>query len=32
VEFTIVDGKVLFDRTEANTLRKTATSNPGDNR
>jgi imidazolonepropionase-like amidohydrolase len=31
VEFTIVDGKVLFDRAEANTLRKqTATQNPGD--
>ena len=24
VEFTIVDGKVLFDRSQANTLRKLA--------
>lgn len=31
VEFTIVDGKVLFDRSEANTLRKqTATQKPGE--
>ncbi len=30
VEYTIVDGKVLFDRTEANTLRKQATAqSPG---
>lgn len=30
VEFTIVDGKVLFDRSEANTLRKqAATATPG---
>lgn len=30
VEFTLVDGKVLFDRSEANTLRKqTATQKPG---
>lgn len=30
VEYTIVDGKVLFDRAEANTLRKqAATQNPG---
>jgi imidazolonepropionase-like amidohydrolase len=30
VEFTIVDGKVLFDRSEANTLRKqAATQTPG---
>jgi len=33
VEFTIVDGKVLFDRAEANTLRKqAATQNPGGTR
>ena len=33
VEYTIVDGKVLFDRSEANTLRKQATSqNPGGTR
>ncbi len=34
VEYTIVDGKVLFDRTEANTLRKQAAqgSNPGGGR
>jgi imidazolonepropionase-like amidohydrolase len=32
VEFTIVDGKVLFDRAEANTLRKQATAAPGGNR
>ncbi len=31
VEFTIVDGKVLFDRTEANTLRKQAATVPGGN-
>lgn len=32
VEFTIVDGKVLFDRSLASTLRKQATSqNPGGN-
>jgi len=29
VEFTIVDGKVLFDRAEANTLRKQAGKGPG---
>jgi imidazolonepropionase-like amidohydrolase len=29
VEFTIVDGKVLFDRAEANTLRKQAASTGG---
>ncbi len=30
VEYTLVDGKVLFDRSEANTLRKqAATQNPG---
>ena len=33
VEYTIVDGKVLFDRAEANTLRKQATAqNPGGTR
>ena len=33
VEFTIVDGKVLFDRSLANTLRKQATAqNPGGER
>ena len=33
VEFTIVDGKVLFDRSLANTLRKqAATQNPGGTR
>lgn len=33
VEYTIVDGKVLFDRSEANTLRKQATAqNPGGTR
>jgi imidazolonepropionase-like amidohydrolase len=32
VEYTIVDGKVLFDRNEANTLRKqAATQGPGGN-
>ena len=29
VEYTIVDGKVLFDRSEASTLRKRAASGPG---
>jgi imidazolonepropionase-like amidohydrolase len=29
VEYTIVDGKVLFDRSEANTLRKVAGRAPG---
>ena len=29
VEFTIVDGRVLFDRSEANTLRKISTQTPG---
>ncbi|MGH9888155.1 MAG: amidohydrolase family protein [bacterium] len=32
VDYTIVDGKVLFDRTLANTLRKTITSGPGGDR
>jgi len=33
VEYTIIDGKVLFDRSLANTLRKqTATQNPGGSR
>jgi imidazolonepropionase-like amidohydrolase len=32
VEFTIVDGKVLFDRSEANTLRKQAAQTPGGER
>jgi imidazolonepropionase-like amidohydrolase len=32
VEFTIVDGRVLFDRSEANTLRKQAAQAPGGNR
>jgi imidazolonepropionase-like amidohydrolase len=35
VEFTIVDGKVLFDRNDASTLRKTAaqsSTNPGGDR
>lgn len=33
VEYTIVDGKVLFDRSEASTLRKQATAtNPGGTR
>ena len=33
VEFTIVDGKVLFDRALANTLRKQAAAqNPGADR
>jgi hypothetical protein len=33
VEYTIVDGKVLFDRAQANTLRKQATAtNPGGTR
>jgi imidazolonepropionase-like amidohydrolase len=31
VEYTIVDGKVLFDRNEANTLRKAAGRTPGGN-
>ena len=31
VEYTIVDGKVLFDRNEVNTLRKTAGKTPGGN-
>ncbi len=31
VEFTIVDGRVLFDRSEANTLRKQAAQAPGGN-
>jgi imidazolonepropionase-like amidohydrolase len=31
VEYTIVDGKVLFDRATANTLRKTAGRTPGGN-
>jgi imidazolonepropionase-like amidohydrolase len=31
VEYTIVDGKVLFDRNEANTLRKAAARAPGGN-
>jgi len=31
VEYTIVDGKVLFDRSEANTLRKAAAKTPGGN-
>jgi imidazolonepropionase-like amidohydrolase len=31
VEYTIVDGKVLFDRAEANTLRKAAAKTPGGN-
>jgi imidazolonepropionase-like amidohydrolase len=31
VEYTIVDGKVLFDRNEANTLRKQAATQPGGN-
>ena len=31
VEYTIVDGKVLFDRAQANTLRKTAGRTPGGN-
>ena len=31
VEYTIVDGKVAFDRNEANTLRKTAGRAPGGN-
>ena len=29
VEYTIVDGKVLFERAEANTLRKVAEKTPG---
>ena len=29
VEYTIVDGKVLFDRGEANTLRKVAEKTGG---
>jgi imidazolonepropionase-like amidohydrolase len=32
VEYTMVDGKVLFDRSEANTLRKQAVQTPGGNR
>jgi imidazolonepropionase-like amidohydrolase len=31
VEYTIVDGKVLFDRNDVNTLRKTAGRTPGGN-
>ena len=31
VEYTIVDGKVAFDRSETNTLRKAATRAPGGN-
>jgi imidazolonepropionase-like amidohydrolase len=31
VDYTIVDGKVLFDRNEANTLRKAAAKTPGGN-
>jgi imidazolonepropionase-like amidohydrolase len=31
VEYTIVDGKVLFDRSQANTLRKEAAKAPGGN-
>jgi imidazolonepropionase-like amidohydrolase len=31
VEYTIVDGKVLFDRNEVNTLRKAAARGPGGN-
>jgi imidazolonepropionase-like amidohydrolase len=32
VEYTMVDGKVLFDRSEANTLRKQAAQGPGGQR
>jgi imidazolonepropionase-like amidohydrolase len=31
VEYTLVDGKVAFDRSQVNTLRKTATRAPGGN-
>jgi len=31
VEYTLVDGKVLFDRSEAATLRKQAATGPGGN-
>ena len=31
VEYTLVDGKVLFDRSEASTLRKQAATTPGGN-
>ncbi len=32
VEYTIIDGKVYFDRAEANTLRKQAAAAPGGNK
>jgi len=31
VEYTLVDGKVLFDRSDAATLRKQAATGPGGN-
>ena len=32
VEYTIIDGKIYFDRTQANTLRKVAEQGPGGSR